>query len=96
MRIAVAADERVGVADAVVEELRRRGHEPVLHGALAEHDQGGSREEGRVSDLREARAGRLSIRPEPPPPRMPRRIAARALAQAAGRLDRETARRSIA
>jgi ribose 5-phosphate isomerase B len=34
MRIAVAADERVGVADAVVEELRRRGHEPVLHGAL--------------------------------------------------------------
>jgi ribose 5-phosphate isomerase B len=37
MRISVAADERTGVADAVVEELRRRGHEPVLHGALAEH-----------------------------------------------------------
>jgi ribose 5-phosphate isomerase B len=36
MRIAVAADERAGVADAVVEELRRRGHEPILHGALAE------------------------------------------------------------
>jgi ribose 5-phosphate isomerase B len=36
MRIAVAADERVGVADEVVAELRRRGHEPVLHGALAE------------------------------------------------------------
>jgi ribose 5-phosphate isomerase B len=36
MRIAVAADERAGVAEAVVEELRRRGHEPVLHGALAE------------------------------------------------------------
>ena len=36
MRIAVAADERTGVADAVVEELRRRGHEPLLHGALAE------------------------------------------------------------
>ena len=34
MRIAVAADERTGVADAVVEELRRRGHEPVVHGAL--------------------------------------------------------------
>jgi ribose 5-phosphate isomerase B len=34
MRIAVAADERVGVADAVVEELRRRGHEVVAHGAL--------------------------------------------------------------
>jgi ribose 5-phosphate isomerase B len=36
MRISVAADERVGVADAVVRELRARGHEPVLHGALAE------------------------------------------------------------
>src|SRR4051794_10007101 len=36
MRIAVAADERTGVAGAVVEELRRRGHEPILHGALAE------------------------------------------------------------
>ena len=38
MRISVAADERVGVADAVVRELRARGHEPVLHGALAEDD----------------------------------------------------------
>jgi ribose 5-phosphate isomerase B len=35
MRIAVAADERTGVADAVVEELRRRGHEVLAHGALA-------------------------------------------------------------
>ncbi|TDV40765.1 RpiB/LacA/LacB family sugar-phosphate isomerase [Actinophytocola oryzae] len=34
MRIAVSADELVGVAAAVVEELRTRGHEPVLHGAL--------------------------------------------------------------
>src|SRR5918998_2279509 len=38
MRISVAADERTGVADAVVEELRRRGHEPVPHGALAEDE----------------------------------------------------------
>jgi ribose 5-phosphate isomerase B len=36
MRIAVAADERVGVADDVVRELRQRGHDPVLHGALCE------------------------------------------------------------
>jgi ribose 5-phosphate isomerase B len=36
MRIAVAADEDTGVAGAVVEHLRARGHEPVLHGALAE------------------------------------------------------------
>ena len=34
MRIAVSSDERTGVADALVAELRRRGHEPVLHGAL--------------------------------------------------------------
>jgi ribose 5-phosphate isomerase B len=32
----VASDERAGVAERVVEELRRRGHEPVLHGALAD------------------------------------------------------------
>jgi len=38
MRIAVAADERAGIADVVVEELRRRGHEPIPHGALADAD----------------------------------------------------------
>jgi len=36
MRISVAADERTGVAERVVEELRRRGHDPIVHGALAE------------------------------------------------------------
>jgi ribose 5-phosphate isomerase B len=36
MRIAVSSDERTGVADAVLDELRRRGHEPVAHGALAD------------------------------------------------------------
>src|SRR3954453_11982091 len=36
MRVSVASDERTGVAEAVVEELRKRGHEPVLHGALAD------------------------------------------------------------
>jgi len=36
VKIAVAADERTGVADAVVDELRKRGHEPLLHGALAD------------------------------------------------------------
>ncbi|HEX2130750.1 MAG TPA: RpiB/LacA/LacB family sugar-phosphate isomerase [Actinophytocola sp.] len=34
MRIAVAADERVGVAETIVAELRGRGHEPLPHGAL--------------------------------------------------------------
>ena len=38
MRIAVSTDERTGVAEAVVEELRRRGHDPVLHGALADDE----------------------------------------------------------
>ena len=38
MRIAVSSDERTGVAEAVVEELRRRGHDPVPHGALAEDE----------------------------------------------------------
>jgi ribose 5-phosphate isomerase B len=38
MRIAVAADEDTGVAGAVVVQLRDRGHEPLLHGALVEGD----------------------------------------------------------
>jgi ribose 5-phosphate isomerase B len=38
MRIAVAADERVGVADAVVAQLRRRGHEVLVHGALSDRE----------------------------------------------------------
>jgi ribose 5-phosphate isomerase B len=33
MRIALAADELTGIAPAIPDELRRRGHEPVLHGA---------------------------------------------------------------
>jgi ribose 5-phosphate isomerase B len=36
VRIAVAADEDTGVAGAVVAHLRDRGHEPLVHGALAE------------------------------------------------------------
>jgi ribose 5-phosphate isomerase B len=36
MRVSLAADELTGVAQALPEELRRRGHEPILHGAYAE------------------------------------------------------------
>jgi len=36
MRIAVAADELTGVAEALPAELRQRGHEPVLHGAYVD------------------------------------------------------------
>jgi ribose 5-phosphate isomerase B len=38
MRIAVAADELTGVAAALPQALRDRGHEPVLHGAYAEDE----------------------------------------------------------
>jgi ribose 5-phosphate isomerase B len=38
MRISVASDMDTPVARAVIEELRRRGHEPVVHGALAEDE----------------------------------------------------------
>jgi ribose 5-phosphate isomerase B len=58
MRIAVAADERTGVADAVVDELRRRGHEPLLHGALAdaERDDWAWCAEAAARDVAEGRA----------------------------------------
>jgi ribose 5-phosphate isomerase B len=38
MRVAVAADELLGIAGPVVEELRKRGHEPLVHGALSEEE----------------------------------------------------------
>src|SRR4051812_6895611 len=58
MRIAVAADERVGVAPALLEELRARGHEPVLHGALAEgeRDDWAWASEAAARDVAEGRA----------------------------------------
>jgi ribose 5-phosphate isomerase B len=58
MRIAVAADERVGVAEAVLEELRRRGHEPIPHGALAEgeRDDWAWASEAAARDVAEGRA----------------------------------------
>ena len=58
MRIAVAADERVGVAGAVVQELRRRGHEPLVHGALSdsERDDWAWASEAAARDVAEGRA----------------------------------------
>jgi ribose 5-phosphate isomerase B len=58
VRISVAADERTGVAEAVVEELRRRGHEPLLHGALdaAERDDWAWASEAAARDVAEGRA----------------------------------------
>jgi ribose 5-phosphate isomerase B len=58
MRIAGAADERTGVAEAVVDELRRRGHEPVPHGALADAERDGWAwaSEAAARDVAEGRA----------------------------------------
>ncbi len=58
MRISVAADERTGVADAVVEQLRARGHEPILHGALEESEPDGWAwaSEAAARDVAEGRA----------------------------------------
>ena len=63
MRISVAADERTGVADAVAEELRRRGHQPLLHGALAadERDDWAWASEAAARDVAEGRAGQAVV-----------------------------------
>lgn len=36
VRIAISADELTGVAGRLAQEVRQRGHEPILHGALAQ------------------------------------------------------------
>ncbi|MBF6138288.1 RpiB/LacA/LacB family sugar-phosphate isomerase [Nocardia otitidiscaviarum] len=58
MRISVAADENTGVAAAVVEELQRRGHEVIAHGALApeERDDWAWASEAAARDVAEGRA----------------------------------------
>src|ERR1700704_5258513 len=58
MRISVAADERTGVAEAVGAELRKRGHEPLLHGAFSEseRDDWAWASEAAARDVAEGRA----------------------------------------
>jgi ribose 5-phosphate isomerase B len=58
MRISVAADERTGVAEAIVTELRTRGHEPIVHGALNpdERDDWAWASEAAARDVAEGRA----------------------------------------
>jgi ribose 5-phosphate isomerase B len=58
MKIAVAADERTGVAEAVVDALRARGHDVVPHGALAdgERDDWAWASEAAARDVAEGRA----------------------------------------
>lgn len=38
MRVSLAADELSGIAPDLPRELRRRGHEPILHGAFSEDE----------------------------------------------------------
>jgi ribose 5-phosphate isomerase B len=63
VRIAVAADERTGVADAVVEQLRSRGHEPLPHGALAagDRDDWAWASEAAARDVAEGRADQAVV-----------------------------------
>jgi ribose 5-phosphate isomerase B len=58
MRVAVAVDKRVGIAEAIVEELRRRGHEPISHGALSdsERDDWAWASEAAARDVAEGRS----------------------------------------
>ena len=63
MRIAVAADERVGVAETLLDELRRRGHEPLAHGALAagEREDWAWASEVAARDVAEGRAAQAIV-----------------------------------
>jgi ribose 5-phosphate isomerase B len=63
MRIAVAADERVGVAEALLSELRERGHEPIPHGALSdeERDDWAWASEAAARDVAEGRADQAVV-----------------------------------
>jgi ribose 5-phosphate isomerase B len=58
MKIAVSADERTGVAEAVIAKLRERGHETLAHGALndAERDDWAWASEAAARDVADGRA----------------------------------------
>jgi ribose 5-phosphate isomerase B len=58
MRIAVSSDERTGVADALVDQLRERGPSVSLHGALSdeERDDWAWASEAAARDVAEGRA----------------------------------------
>ena len=58
MRISLSADELTGVADLLAVELERRGHEAVVHGALApgEREDWAWASEATARDVAEGRA----------------------------------------
>ena len=63
MRFAIAADEVTGVAPLLAEELARRGHETVPHGALSdtERDDWAWASEAAARDVAEGRADQAVI-----------------------------------
>ena len=63
MRIAVSADERTGVAGALVEQLRARGHETLPHGALNddERDDWAWASEAAARDVADGRADQAVV-----------------------------------
>src|SRR5436305_294897 len=63
MRVALAADELTGVAEAIPAELRRRGHESILHGAYAsdERDDWAWASEGAARDVAQGRADQAIV-----------------------------------
>jgi ribose 5-phosphate isomerase B len=63
MRISVAADERVGVAETIMAELRDRGHDPLPHGALTddERDDWAWASEAAARDVAEGRADQAIV-----------------------------------
>jgi ribose 5-phosphate isomerase B len=63
VKVAVSTDERTGVADALVAELERRGHEPLLHGAYsdAERDDWAWASEAAARDVAEGRADQAIV-----------------------------------
>jgi ribose 5-phosphate isomerase B len=63
VRIAVAADERVGVAEALIAELERRGHDVLPHGALSaeERDDWAWASAAAARDVAEGRADQAVV-----------------------------------
>ncbi|HEV3227986.1 MAG TPA: RpiB/LacA/LacB family sugar-phosphate isomerase [Solirubrobacteraceae bacterium] len=63
MRVSVAADERTGIAELVVEELERRGHTAIRHGALnaSERDDWAWASEAAARDVVEGRADQAVV-----------------------------------
>jgi ribose 5-phosphate isomerase B len=63
VRIAVSSDEKTGVAEAVVDQLRARGHDPIVHGALSdsERDDWAWASEAAARDVAEGRADQAVV-----------------------------------